>query len=198
MRHQPRMFAALAAALIAAAGLVATTAAQEFPPGFVDPEPILRAAREAIGTGQPPLHHHRRYRRLRRHGGPAATPWLRSGLAADRSPPELCPDDELGCRHPDRGIRPRTRAGSGVMALGPRLARRHADSAGEPPALLHQRDARLVTRRHERRGGRRASGGRRTLAARHVDQPARLSEGGAATGRQPARHLAVGAGRDGA
>ena len=50
MRHQPRMFAALAAALIAAAGLVATTAAQEFPPGFVDPEPILRAAREAIGT----------------------------------------------------------------------------------------------------------------------------------------------------
>ena len=51
MRHQPRMFAAFAATLVAAAGLAVTGAtAQEPPPGFLDPEPILRAAREAIGT----------------------------------------------------------------------------------------------------------------------------------------------------
>ena len=51
MRHQPRMFAAFAATLVAAAGLAVTgTTAQELSPGFLDPEPILRAAREAIGT----------------------------------------------------------------------------------------------------------------------------------------------------
>ena len=51
MRHQPRMSATFTAVLLAAGGLaVTTTTAQEYPPGFLDPEPILRAAREAIGT----------------------------------------------------------------------------------------------------------------------------------------------------
>ena len=46
MPHRHRTLVALALAATATVALPA----QDFAPGFVDPEPILRAAREAIGT----------------------------------------------------------------------------------------------------------------------------------------------------
>ena len=194
MPHRHRTLVALALA----AAATAAVPAQDLAPGFVDPEPILRAARDAIGTDN--------LRCVTLSGtdlytgmvGQAAVPRLRSRLAARRAAHELRPDDGLGSGHADGVVRPRAGAEPGLVALGHGLAGRNAGAVRLAAALLRQRGYRVAPGRRRRRAGGGAPRPGRDLAARHVDQPARVPEGGPASGRQPPRHLALGAGRDGA
>ena len=75
--------------------LSAGVAAGQLAPGYIDPQPVLRAASEAIGVDKLQVRDDRGHR-LRGHGGPATRGRLEYRLAARRTAGKLYAHDELG------------------------------------------------------------------------------------------------------
>ena len=181
--------------LVALAGSVLI--AQTFPPGYVDPAPMLAAASREIGEANLKLHHVLGHR-LRRRGragvrvGASNIDWPRIDCAG-----QLHADDQLRDANDQGRVRSQARTESRVVEIRPRLAGRHA--APEEPAsdVRRQRQRRLAHGRRRRGARRDVARRRRARTARNLDEPARLPQGRAAAGRESESDLAVGARRNG-
>ena len=131
--------------ILPSAALLATLAAvqisaQRFPPGYVDPAPILDAAAKEIGEatftcvtfsgtgygarGRPDLRERRQHR-----------------LAPHRLARQLHPHHQLAGGHERRDIRSEARLEPCVVEVRPRLAGRHAHAEGTAPDAHRQRQA---------------------------------------------------------
>ena len=168
----------LLALVVAAGGQIP---AQQLPPGYVDPGPVLAAASKAIneqslrcitfsGVG---------------YSGPCRADVRERGehrLAAQRDG-ELHAHDQLGDRHEQRDVRPQARQQSGVVEIRSRLGRRHPH-AGEPPADAHRQRPVRVAHRRRRRARRGSAGDGRCVSTRRLAEPARVSQGRAHARRQ--------------
>ena len=144
-RSMSRMWAGVAAAAMAG-GLVS---AQPFPPGYVDPQPLLAAAAKEIGEANLQVHHLLRHR-LRRRRRPDVRVRRQHRLAAHRRAGQLHADHQLGDGHQQGDLRPQARAESGVVEVRPGLAGRHADPEADATDAHRQRRARLAHRRRRR------------------------------------------------
>ena len=178
------------------AGCAHKRAAQQFPPGFVDPAPILAAAAKEIGeanlqcvtfsgTG---------------YAG-AVGQAFESGVNIDWPRIDSLANYRRTINYATRtiveefdrkpGLEP------GVLEVRARLAGRHADPEEPASDLRRQRRPRLAHGRRRRAAGRDVARGRVARPARDLDEPARLHQGGAAARRESEGGVAVGAGRDG-
>ena len=174
----------------------ASVATRQLPPGYVDPSSGARCRRQG--------HRHRPTEvrddlghRVRRRGRPAARVGAQRRLAANRPVGELHADDGLGARRRmkeefDRkpGLNPASwKYGIGWID-GPLQQEPHqVFIVNERPRLAHG-----WTDRAPGGVGARSRG---DLPARHVAEPARLSQGGAAARRQSPSDVAMGARRNG-
>ena len=96
--------------------------------------------------------------------------------------------------HFGRALLPQARPQPRFVEIRPWLEGRDAAATARTPDLRGQRRKRLARRRGSEGGG--GPGKRRTLAARHLDDPARLRQGGADAWRRAHRDLALGTRRE--
>ena len=152
--------------------------AQPFPPGYVDPQPLLAAAAKEIGeanlkcitfsgTG---------------YGGAVGqtfenavnVDWPRIDAAG-----QLHAHHQLGRRDQQGDLRPQAGAESRVVEVRPGLARRHASTEADAADPHRQRRACVAHRRRRVAAGGRVARGRGAVSARPLAQPARVHQGGA-------------------
>ena len=167
------------------------TPAQQFPPGFVDPAPLLAAAAKEIGEAN--------FRCVTFSGAGYSArrrPDLRAcgqhRLAADRSDGQLHPDHQLGNRDEQGNLRSQARPESRVLEVRPWMGRRDAD-AEEPPADAHHQRQIFMVHRRRRASCRRSARGCRALPVGLVDEPSGIHQGRPDARREPQGLLALGA-----
>ena len=128
------------------------TQTPQFPPGFVDPAPLLAAAAKEIGEAN--------FKCVTFSGAGysgAVGQTYEHAVNVDwpriDSDGQLHADHQLGSRHQQGNLRSQARTESGVVEVRPRLGRTDAD-AEEPAAdAHHQRQVLLVDRRRRAAGG---------------------------------------------
>ena len=139
--------------------------------------------REGHRHRQPAVRHNR-WNRVRRGRRATARIGAQRRLAQNRRAGELHADDGLGTREHDRSVRSQARIESGGMEVRRALDRR-ATAAAAAPGLHSQGQLRLAHGRRERRSRGLDARPRGDLSARHVAEPARLSQGRAPAGANP-------------
>ena len=185
----------LSAALVLLVIAGVRSPAQQFPPGYVDPAPLLAAAAEEIGEAN--------LRCITFSGTGYAgavgqtfenavnIDWPRiDSLANYTRTINWETGDEQGDLRSQAWPEPR------LMEVRPGLAGRHADAEGRASDAHRQWQIRLAHRRQRCARGRAARTGG-ALSAGPLAEPARIHQGRAPARRQSRRLLAVGAAREG-
>ncbi len=169
--------------------------AQQFPPGYVDPAPLLAAAVTRDWRSQPEVHHLQRHRVWRRRW-PDIRERRQRGLAAHRCAGKLHAHHQLGDRHEQGDVRSEAGIESGLMEVRTGLAGRHSH-ADRHPSNSHRQWSFGMAHRRRRRARGRAAGPGGPVPVGPVVEPSGLSQSCPSARRESRRLVAVGTDREG-